>query len=445
MIFKAAAPAPGADTSGDSYLPRHGNGGYRVKHYDLELDYRIGPNRLSGKASVVCVATQALSRLSLDFGEFRINRVLVSGKPARFTRNQHKLNVKPQKSLPVGAEFTVEVHYVGNPRPIAGMWGDIGWDELTDGSLVASQPIGAPSWFPCNDHPADKATYRVALTTASPYAVFVTGNLKSQYTRASTTTWVFERTEPTPTYLMSVQIGRYDEFEFPPSRVIQRAGVPHRLHRNFARDFGRQAQIMESLETMFGPYPFDEYVIVVTDDDLDDPIEAQGMSIFGANHVDGRRTHERLVVHELAHQWFGNSLTVADWRHIWLNEGFATYAEWLWSEESGGASAQTLARSWYTRMKAKPADLKIADPGVERMFDERVYKRGALTLHALRHEIGDDAFFALVKAWATEHRHGTVTTREFVATAELYAGRSLRDFFRGWLESPVMPALPGPG
>jgi aminopeptidase N len=224
--------------------------------------------------------------------------------------------------------------------------------------------------------------------------------------------------------------------------VPQRAAVPPRLRRAFDRDFGRQGRMMEFLQRLFGPYPFAEYVIVVTDDDLDDPIEAQGMAIFGANHVDGRRTHERLVLHELAHQWFGNSLTVADWRHIWLNEGFATYAEWLWSEESGGQSAAALARSWYTRIKAKPADVRIADPGVARMFDERVYKRGGLTLHALRAEIGDPAFFALLKSWAEEHRHGLVTTEAFVAAAEAHAGRSLSAFFTRWLNTPAMPPLP---
>jgi aminopeptidase N len=180
----------------------------------------------------------------------------------------------------------------------------------------------------------------------------------------------------------------------------------------------------------------------VTDDDLEDPIEAQGMAIFGANHIDGRRTHERLAVHELAHQWFGNSLTVADWRHIWLNEGFATYAEWLWSAESGGPSAQAHARTWHTRMAGKPADLRLGDPGVARMFDERVYKRGALLLHALRHEMGDEGFFVLVKAWAAEYRHSVVTTADFVALAEVYAGRSLGDFFARWLDSPRLPPLP---
>ncbi len=472
MISKASAPAPGAVTSGDSYLPAHGNGGYRVRHYDLNLDYKVAPNRLSASAAITAEATQALSRASFDFADFRINRVLVDGKPAKYLKRGAKLHVTPAKSIPMGAAFTVEVHYVGNPRPLGSRWGDVGWDELTDGALVASQPVGAPSWFPCNDHPSDKAGYRITVTTGSLYQVAVTGDLIDRSVSASTTRWVYERPEPTATYLMSVQIGRYDDLEltgrgwFPHTgvgarrlslgfgrasgqvesvleTVPQRAAVPPRLRRAFDRDFGRQGRMMEVLQRLFGPYPFGEYVVVVTDDDLDDPIEAQGMSIFGANHVDGRRTYERLVVHELAHQWFGNSLTVADWRYIWLNEGFATYTEWLWSEESGGQSAQSWARTWHARMKAKPADLRVGDPGVARMFDERVYKRGALTLHALRGEIGDPAFFALVKAWASEHRHGLVTTEGFIAMAERYAGRSLGAFFTTWLDTPALPPLPG--
>ncbi|WP_312878483.1 M1 family metallopeptidase [Amycolatopsis echigonensis] len=447
------AAEPGADTSGDGYLPEHGNGGYRVRHYDLDLDYRIGPNRLSATAVLTCEATQALSRLTLDFGEFRVSRVLVEGKPAKYVRRGLKLQVKPARSLPAGTEFQVEVRYAGNPRPVRSRWGDIGWDELTDGALVASQPVGAPSWFPCNDHPADKASYRLAVATASPYLVAATGNLVSRYQSASTTKWVFERPEPTSTYLMSVQIGRYEDLELSdgawvpeltadrPTGIVQRAAVPPRLRRAFARDFGRQGRMMEALEEWFGPYPFGEYVVVVTDDDLDDPIEAQGMAIFGANHVDGKRTYERLVVHELAHQWFGNSLTVADWQYIWLNEGFATYTEWLWSEVSGGEPAEVLARAWYERMRAKPADVTIGDPGVARMFDERVYKRGGLTLHALRGEMGDPAFFALVKAWAVENRHAAVTTEQFVSLAESYAGRSLGEFFAGWLERVALPPL----
>ncbi|MQA08176.1 MAG: M1 family peptidase [Pseudonocardiaceae bacterium] len=438
----ATPAAPGADNSGDSYLPGHGNGGYRVRHYDLELDYRVGPNRLTGNATIIAVATHTLSRFTLDLVDFRVQRVTVDGRPARYTHSQHKLRVKPAQSIAQGAEFRVEVRYVGNPQPVSGLWGDIGWDELTDGSLVASQPIGAPSWFPCNDHPADKAGYRITLTTASAYTVLVTGNLVARRRAASTTTWVYERPEPTSTYLMSVQIGLYDEVRLAIEPVPQRAAIPARLRRDFTADFGNHAEIMSVLERFFGPYPFSEYVVVVTDDELDDPIEAQGMSVFGANHIDGARTHERLAVHELAHQWFGNSLTIADWRHIWLNEGFATYAEWLWSEASGGPSAQAQARAWHARVAAGPTDIRIGDPGVALMFDQRVYKRGALTLHALRRRIGDVAFFALLRAWTGQHRHGTVSTEEFIELAERHAERELRGLFAAWLDEFTLPSLP---
>ncbi|WP_163510967.1 M1 family metallopeptidase [Fodinicola acaciae] len=434
-----STPAPGADRSTDPYLPEHGNGGYRVERYDLDLDYRVGPNRLSGVARLSVVATQALSRLSLDLSGFRVDRVLVDGKAAKFSRSGGKLHVKPAKAVQADASFRVEVRYSGNPRPVPGRWGDIGWDELTNGVLVASQPIGAPSWFPCNDHPSDRASYRVAISVDSPYVVLVTGNLVSRRQRATSTTWTYERPEPTPTYLMSVQIGQYDEVRISDG---QRAAMPARLRKVFGKDFGRQRQIMSALEGLFGPYPFGEYVIVVTDDDLDDPIEAQGMSIFGANHLDGRRTHERLAVHELAHQWFGNSLTVADWRQIWLNEGFATYAEWIWSETSGGRPADAHAREWHDFLAAGPNDVVVADPGVDRLFDPQVYKRGGLTLHALRKRLGDERFFSLVKEWSTTRRHSPVTTEEFVAVAEACAGESLHELFEAWLWQTSLPPLP---
>ncbi|BCB91089.1 M1 family metallopeptidase [Phytohabitans suffuscus] len=437
-----AAARPGADRSGDPYLPEHGNGGYRTRHYDLELDYRMATNRLTGKATVTAVATHELSRLSLDLAGLRVAHVLVDGAAAKFTHVRQKLHVRPAVAVPAGARFRVEVRYAGRPRPVSGMWGDIGWDELADGVLVASQPVGAPSWFPCNDHPADKASYRLAVTAATPYTVVATGALAERRRNASTTTWVYELPEPTPSYLVSVQIGRYERVNLYSGAPAQRAAVPTRLRQPFAHDFGRQGEMMHAFQRFFGPYPFGEYTVVVTGDDLDDPIEAQSMSIFGANHVDGRRTHERLVAHELAHQWFGNSLTVADWRHIWLNEGFATYAEWLWSGASGGPPVAALARMWHARLRARPADLRVADPGVSRMFDERLYKRGALTLHALRHAVGDEVFFRLLRDWVAAHRHGTVTTPRFTALAERHAGRSLAGIFDAWLYAAPLPALP---
>jgi len=429
-------PSTGATRSADPYLPTHGNGGYRVERYDLDIDYKLVANRLSGQAAITAVAEAPLSRFSLDLSTFRVLRVRVDGRPAKFRLAGGKLHVTP--SRPVAGRFTVEVRYAGNPVPVRSPWGDLGWDELTDGALVASQPTGAPSWFPCNDHPSDKASYRIAVTTDAPYTVAATGVRTARRRSAGTRTWVFERPEPTATYLVSVQVGRYDEVGIGTGQV---ALLPARLRKNAVRDLGRHPAIMTTLEGCFGPYPFGNYQLVVTDDDLDDPIEAQGMSIFGANHLDGRRTHERLVVHELAHQWFGNSLTIADWRHIWLNEGFATYAEWLWSEASGGRSAAAHARQWHAHVAAQPADLVLADPGVARMFDERVYKRGALVLHALRARIGDESFFTLLRDWTARHRHATVSTAQFVELAARHARTDLSAFFAAWLYRPALPDI----
>ncbi|WP_436492638.1 M1 family metallopeptidase [Actinokineospora sp. HUAS TT18] len=437
----ARAGQPGAATSHDAYLPMHGNGGYRVTHYDLDLDYRVGPGRLDGRARLTVVPTHALSRFSLDFAKLRVTRVLIDNKPVRYAQRGSKLHITPVKPLPSLAPVTVDVRYVGSPVPVPTVWGELGWDYLEDGVLVASQPVGAPSWFPCNDHPSDKATYRIAVTVASPYQVVANGVLESRRASASTTTWVYRLAQPTSAYLISVQIGRYVLTGSTSEAVPQHAAVPARLMVPFRYDFGRQAKMIAAFSRMFGRYPFDRYGVVVVDAVLDAPVEAQALSIFGSNHVDGKRGSENLVAHELAHQWFGNSLTVAEWRHIWLNEGFATYAEWLWSEESGGDSADTHARRAWREVVAQPQDLRLADPGMQRIFDDRVYLRGAMTLHALRLKLGEGAFFALLTEWTSTYAHSTVTTDAFTTMAQRHTPWPLTELFARWLFDAVLPPL----
>lgn len=423
----------------DSYLPAHGNSGYRVTHYHLTLDYRPVSGRLGGRAQIYAIAEEDLAGFSLDFSSLRTNRVLVDGQPVKYTHTGDKLRIRPVQ-VPAGRSFDVDVRYTGTPKPIRTRdWGELGWDTLNDGALVASQPIGAPSWFPCNDHPSDKASYLISITTATPYTVIASGELVSRRTGAGSTTWVYHQPAHTPTYLVSVQIGQYDLVDLDESPIPQRAAIPGRLTTAFTHDFGRQPEMVREFGRLFGPYPFGEYTVVVTDDELDVPVEAQGMSIFGANHVDGRRSAERLVAHELAHQWFGNSVTVADWRHIWLNEGFATYAEWLWSERSGGEPAKTRAAQARARLAALPQDLILADPGVKRMFDDRVYQRGALTLQALRNTMGDAKFFELLKTWTSLNRHGTVTTQAFTDLAQRHTHTPLAPLFTAWLQQPALP------
>jgi aminopeptidase N len=227
--------------------------------------------------------------------------------------------------------------------------------------------------------------------------------------------------------------------------VPMHAVLPDRLRDNFDQDFADQPKMMKLFVKLFGPYPLSSgYTVVVTDDDLEIPLEAQGISIFGANHCDGQGSAERLIAHELAHQWFGNSVTAKRWRHIWLHEGFACYAEWLWSEHSGGRSADEWAWHYYQRLAASPQNLLLADPGPRDMFDDRVYKRGALTLHALRRSLGDDNFFALLRDWTARFRHSTVVTDDFTGLASRYANQSLWQLWEAWLYSTKLPALDAP-
>jgi len=447
---EAAGREPAADGTPDPYLPDVGDRGFRVARYELDLDYRVATNRLAGHARVIAVAVRDLPQFTLDLSGLRVVRVKVDGHgPLRYRQRLRKLAVQPHRAIPEGRPFEIDVHYQGSPRPIRGRWGEVGWEELSDGVIVAGQPEGAPTWFPCNDRPDDKASYRISVTAESPYTVLANGTLVERRVRSSRTTWVYEQPQPMASYLATVQIGRYTLSETDTRSVRQVLATTPRLRRAAQHDFARQSQMITAFRDMFGRYPFDSYTVVVTDDELEIPLEAQTLSIFGSNHVDGQRGSERLIAHELAHQWFGNSLTLGRWRDVWLHEGFACYAEWLWSERSGGLAASTLARREWQRLKHLPQDLVLADPGPDRMFDDRVYKRGALTLHALRQVLGDRAFFSMLASWTSTHRHSTVTTGAFVQHATAASsgsdGQRVATLLSSWLRRPELPDLPARG
>ena len=428
----------------DPYLPTAGNFGYRVSRYELELEYKVAINRLAGTATVTTVTLAELQTFSLDLSSaLSVAKVTVNGKrPKHFRTDRDKLHITLAERLPAGDAMTVAVRYSGTPRPKRTPWGEVGFEELTEGALVAGQPNGASSWFPCDDHPSAKASFRVQIATESAYLTLANGKLLSRRARAGMTTWTYEQSEPTSTYLITLQVGPYTRRRMAKNGVEIFSVLPDRLRREFDHDFGRQPQMMKLFVKLFGPYPLaDGYTVVVTDDDLEIPLEAQGISIFGANHCDGRRGSERLVAHELAHQWFGNSVTAQRWRHIWLHEGFACYAEWLWSDHCGERSADDWARHYHRRLVDSPQDLVLADPGPQDMFDDRVYKRGALALHALRRRIGDDSFFALLREWTSRYRHASVVTDDFIALAAQYTEDSLRPLWAAWLYSAEVPPL----
>ena len=440
-VYEAGGAAP------DPYLPGAGTDAFRVERYELDLDYRVASNRLSGRAVLHGVTCVPASAIVLDLAGLRATKVLLDGrKPLRFSQRAGQLVVSAQNPFEPRQAFTLEVRYEGNPRPRHGLWGEVGWEELTDGVLVAGQPNGAPSWFPCNDHLRDKASYRFTVTTDANYRVVCNGVLQSHTARSSRETWVYEQADPMPAYLATVQIGRYALLELDSGRhgtpVPQTVAVPHALTDRARSGLALQPAMMRTFSSCFGPYPFPGYIVVVTEDELEIPLEAQAMSIFGPNHLGLDWESQRLIAHELSHQWFGNALTAASWQDIWLHEGFACYAEWIWSEEAGVMTVAERAEAAWRRLAAEEQDILVGDPGPERMFDDRVYKRGALAVHAVRMAVGDLAFFAVLQDWTAGHRHGSVTTQDFIMAVSRTTAVDAESLLHPWLYEEPLPPLP---
>ncbi|MGP4033953.1 M1 family metallopeptidase [Pseudarthrobacter sp. 1C304] len=443
-------PADDVAASPDPYLPGHGTDAYRVTRYELELDYKLSSNRLNGRAVLHAVTERPASAIVLDLTGLRATKIQLSGRRVRkFSQRADQLVIVPEAALLPGQEFTLDIRYEGNPAPRRGLWGEVGWEELTDGVLVAGQPNGAPSWFPCNDHPKDKASYRISVTTDANYRAVCNGILVSRTSRSSRETWVYEQSEPMSTYLATVQIGRYELLALDtvrqPSHIPQFAAVPAELADAARTGLAKQPEMMRTFINCFGPYPFAEYTAVVAGDVLEIPLEAQSLSIFGPNHLKLDWESQRLIAHELSHQWFGNSLTAASWRDIWLHEGFACYAEWIWSEESGVLTVARRAAAAWRKLATSKQDLLVGDPGPELMFDDRVYKRGALALHALRLRCGDLAFFSLLHDWVAQNRHSSVSTQQFILTADRATGLDTESLLHPWLYQEALPPLPTAG
>jgi aminopeptidase N len=422
----------------DPYVPGHGDARYAVEHYRLALEYKVATNHLDGRATLTVVVREATSTIALDLYGLAVAKVLVDGKrPDRFVHKDRKLKVRLAARAKSGQRLTVVVDYAGKPRPLPSLHGPVGWEELSDGALVAAQPCGAPTWFPCNDRPDDKASYDIAVTAPNGYRVVANGTLAETSTKAGRTTWRYLQPQPMAAYLAAVHVGRYTTTAVGDClEIVHPRGLAVTDHTAFAR----QADMLAAFTELFGPYPFDGYRAVVTPDDLEIPLEAQTLATFGANHTRPGWENERLVAHELAHQWFGNSLTVTAWPDIWLHEGFACYSEWLWSEASGGRPVADHVREHHERLRKLPQDLVLGAPGRADMFDDRVYKRGALTVHAVRLLLGEQ-FFPMLRAWTGEHRWGAIDTPLFIAHVQRFTAQPVGPLFDAWVHAAPLPEI----
>ena len=426
----------------DPYAPESGDPSFDVDSYDVEIDYRVRTNRLEGRTTINAVAATAVSAVSVDLVGLRATKVRVDGdRRTRFSQGPRKLRITLPHRMQPGERFSIEIVYAGAPAPRRSRWGTIGWEELEDGALVASQPTGAPTWFPCNDRPDARAPMQLSVTTDAGYLPVLTGRPTGMSTAGGRTTVTSASAVPVATYLVAVHVGPYE-----PSALDGADGVrvfaPATLRREVARAFADVPAMLALFEESFGAYPQEACTLVVTPDELEIPLEAQGLAVFGSNHL--VPDEQRLIAHELAHQWFGNSVGLSSWSDIWLNEGFACFAEWLWFERSGAATVAEKAAKHHARLRALPQDLVLSDPGPDLMFDDRVYKRGALTLYALRCAVGDPVFSRVLHEWVETYRHALATTDEFRALAARIAGRDLDDVFAPWLDRTALPPLPRP-
>ncbi|EST20747.1 M1 family metallopeptidase [Streptomyces roseochromogenus] len=457
-LIRGAALVPLAATAADEgarqaerYFPSHGTYGHRTLSYDLHLAYDPAAGTLDGRARIQAVADRPLRQVELDLAGLTVHDARIDGAVVGPGRKRNKLVLPVRRPIAAGTPFTMEIGYGGRPGPVRTPFGQIGWDRTGDaneGTLVAAQPLGAPSWFPCNDRPDDKAEFTFRVTVPRGHHALANGALVDRSRRGPTECWTYHHPGPMAPYLAALYTGRFthDTWEARDTstgrRVTGRDAYPTYLSRRARYDLARQPAMFEVFTGWFGPYPFETYGAVVVDAELDQPVENQTASVFGRNHVDGARTWETLVAHELVHQWYGNSVSLRDWRDIWLNEGFATYGEWLWSEHIGEDSADTIARAAWHTLARRPQRLRIADPGPDRIFDDRVYNRGACTLHALRLTLGDDRFFALLRGWHHAHRGGSADTAAFIAHAGRYAPTAVEPVLHAWLHEKQLPPLP---
>jgi len=438
---QAAACVNGAGDIGETYYPGLGNGGYDVSHYDLKLDYTPTTHQLVGTTTITAAATQSLCRFDLDLRGMTVASVTVNGAPATFTRDGRELIITPSAPLPASEKFVTVVQYSGEPGPApVDVDGFIdGWNYTENGSYTSTPPAGADTWYPSNNTTQDKATFTFTVTVPADKQVMANGQLISSTVDpiAGTSTWIWDETDQMQTYLATVNIGNFTIWtDTSPSGIPIINGVrPDQLTDASRAQLATIGPIIDYFGTLFGPYPFASSGAIVDVTNAGYEMETQDRPEF----VSARGLSA--LAHELAHQWFGDNVA---WRHasdVWLSEGFATFANWLWVEHTGGTAAETSFMSLWNR----PADNSqwkntVEDPGPANQYQSStVYNRGAMTLQALRNRLGDGTFFAILKDYQATFGGGTASTQDFMNVAQRDSGQDLRPFFQAWLYSAGKP------
>ncbi|MER6607646.1 M1 family metallopeptidase [Streptomyces sp. NPDC000927] len=408
---------PGASGLRDPYFPKLGNGGYDVTHYDLVLDVDPGAHRLRGTATITARATQDLSAFNLDLAGLTVRSATVEGRPAAVNRAGHELTLRPDAGighrLRKGRTFRAVVRYSGSPEILTDPdQSEEGWLRTSGGAVALGEPTGAMAWFPGNNHPSDKASYDIEVTVPQGY-------------------------------LATLAVGRFDmKASSTPDGIKVFTAADTAVAARSATVLARVPEVVAWEAERFGPYPFSATgAIVGRDGDAGYALETQNRPFFPGPPSVG------LLVHEMAHQWFGNSVTPASWRDMWLNEGLATYAQWLWEDDKEGEPVEDrFEAAFYNddNWAFPPAE----PPTAADISRAPVYGRGAMVIHRIREAVGDDErFFALVQGWTRAHRHGTASTADFTAYVDAHAeratGKDLTELWDTWLYGKSRPTPKG--
>ncbi len=429
-----ADPLVGAPGLGDPYYPDDGNGGYHVDHYAVAIDYDPPTHHLTGAARLDAVAGQPLRAFTLDFSGPAVQQVSVNNLPAGFTRSgDHKVNVTPALPILPGLPFTVTVRYSG----IESNNSDHGWTfSPSGGAFVAGEPHSAATWYPLNDTPLDKATFDLTVTVPREWQVISNGLRVRDEVHGSQRTAQWATQHPVLGYLTTVAI---DHLDFLNQRRAN--GTP--LISAFAprsesrKDLERRLpEVLDFLESLYGPYPFESGGGIYVDTDLHFSLETQTRPIYAP------WAELHTVVHENTHQWWGNSMSVRNWSDVCLNECFASYtADYLWPERKQGKDADAQYRSTLAeyRNRADFWQIPLQNPGAGKEFTS-VYYRGPLFLHALRRLIGDGVFFPSIAQFVRAHAYGNASMPEFRRYMQSRTPIDLSGFFAAWLDGATRPA-----
>ncbi len=452
------APAPKADAKPDAEpLRTAGERPVDVRHIRLDLQVDLPKKAVDGVATLRFTSLRELRHLGLDAVGFKVNKVTLArgdgdGATARFGHDGKTLTVDFEPAWPAGQAGTLRVDYqVREPKEGLHFFGPT--KDTPDAPLTVwsqGEPVSNRHWFPCLDQPDQRQSTEIVVTVPRDFVAVSNGKLVQRADYGdSRSTFHWLQSQPHPSYLVTLVVGQFDVVEEEWDGVPVSYYVPRGEKDKVGRTFGRTRAMLDFFSKRFGVrYPWEKYAQVVAYQ-FGGGMENTSATTLGDALVDERSAldgdADGLIAHELAHQWWGDLLTCRDWAHVWLNEGFASFAECLWDEQRFGADAYVYnlyrkSSGAISGGKARPVvDRHYSNP--DSMFDARAYPKGAWVLHMLRRRLGDDAFWRAVRRYAEDNRLKSVETSDFRRVLERETGRDLGRFFYDWTERPGSPVV----